>query len=194
VLAGFISSPEKWALFSDEWAAILAAQPNIDYFKMREAHYFKGQFEGWNRGSRDAKISDLGRVIEKYVMAGISLSITIDEYNEIFAPITHKAARSPYFLAVFNMVSMLARYQIDMKYIPQALFWRQREAHSGKAISHDEAALNLGLPTRELRRKRADHVANGKCCLSVRVLHVCCITSCPPRWSSSGRCCFGAEI
>jgi hypothetical protein len=46
---------------------------------------------------------------------------------------------------------MLARYQIDMKYIPQALFWRQREAHSGKAISHDKAALNLGLPSRELR-------------------------------------------
>jgi hypothetical protein len=115
VLAGFISSPEKWALFSDEWAAVLAARPGIDYFKMREAHSFKGQFEGWNPGSRDAKISDLSRIIEKYMMAGISLSITIEEYNDIFAPITHKAARSPYFLAVFNMISMLARYQIDMK-------------------------------------------------------------------------------
>jgi hypothetical protein len=42
--------------------------------------------------------------------------------------------------------------------MPQALFWRQREAHSGKAISHDEAeeiagetALNFGSPSRELR-------------------------------------------
>ena len=58
-------------------------------------------------------------------------------------------------MAIARGSQPLANWSI---YTPQALFWRQREAHSGKAIVHDDAeeiagemALNFGLPSTELR-------------------------------------------
>ena len=55
------------------------------------------------------------RIIEKNGSAAISISVNIEEYEEVFNVLNHHAARSPYFFALCNMVSMVARYQNMMK-------------------------------------------------------------------------------
>lgn len=50
-LAGFISTVERWAAFSNEWDSALGLHPTLDYFKMSEAAGFWEQFSssrGWN--------------------------------------------------------------------------------------------------------------------------------------------------
>jgi hypothetical protein len=43
VLAGWIASPEQWAEFSDEWKRVLHQSPRIEFFKMGQAWWRKGQ-------------------------------------------------------------------------------------------------------------------------------------------------------
>lgn len=49
-MAGFVSTAENWALFSDAWAAELRAGEPINYIKMREANSRDGEFYGWTTG------------------------------------------------------------------------------------------------------------------------------------------------
>jgi hypothetical protein len=137
VLAGFIASPATWAVFSDEWAAVLATEPHIDYFKMMEAHNFKKQFDGWESRQRDKKISDLYDVIQKHELIGIRLCINMDEYDSLFASIEHDAPHYfyVYVLAVSNIVSMLARYQKDIGLHEKVDFiFDHQPGQSGKII------------------------------------------------------------
>src|SRR4051812_26441335 len=48
VLAGYISTAERWASFSDEWRRALDMSPRIAYFKYWEAIKRRKQFYGWS--------------------------------------------------------------------------------------------------------------------------------------------------
>jgi hypothetical protein len=41
VLAGFITTNQRWAAFSDEWQLALDEPPRLKYFKMAEAEHFR---------------------------------------------------------------------------------------------------------------------------------------------------------
>jgi hypothetical protein len=43
-LAGFVTTHQQWANFSDEWQAALNESPKLAYFKMSEAEHFRGEF------------------------------------------------------------------------------------------------------------------------------------------------------
>src|ERR1700730_17739629 len=62
VLAGFITTNQQWAAFSDEWQLALDEPPRLKYFKMAEAEHFRGQFsktKGWINENRDARLLTL---------------------------------------------------------------------------------------------------------------------------------------
>jgi hypothetical protein len=49
VIAGFISTVEKWKAFSDAWQAKLDEYPGLRYFRMSDAMGLRAQFRrGWN--------------------------------------------------------------------------------------------------------------------------------------------------
>jgi len=62
-LAGFVSTSEVWAQFSDSWQAELDRKPVLPYFKMNEAFHpnayspkNKNPFEGWKESDIKARV------------------------------------------------------------------------------------------------------------------------------------------
>src|SRR6266481_2392257 len=117
VLAGFVSTTDRWAAFTDKWKAVLG-QPlpeersrRLSYFKTHEAMTFQEQFEGWNEVERDLCISRLVAVILEHATFRISVSIPMKHYN---AEVKGKIARgldTPYWLAFNWIIIEMLRYQ-----------------------------------------------------------------------------------
>jgi hypothetical protein len=80
VLAGLISHSDDWANFSDEWDALLKSPPRIDLFKMREAAGYSGQFLGFSKVDRDAKLRGLCQIINRHVSYSIHSVLDLDAY------------------------------------------------------------------------------------------------------------------
>jgi Protein of unknown function (DUF3800) len=112
VMAGFISTAEKWAAFSDEWRQRVEMKPRIAYFKMSEAMSFQGEFSGFSPESRDEKIVLMDSLIQEYAMGSISLVLDHREYRRVFGdPLMPKPLRSPYYFLAYEMMKELPAFQ-----------------------------------------------------------------------------------
>src|SRR5712692_3495007 len=70
VLAGFISTVDRWKAFSDEWKVKLDEYPGVQYFKMSEAVSLRGEFlRGWTSSLRDQRVLELCEIIKKHALA-----------------------------------------------------------------------------------------------------------------------------
>lgn len=112
-LAGFISTVERWAAFSNEWDSALALSPALDYFKMSEAFGLVGQFsssKGWNEANREDRLVTLARIINKYAMLRVSVSTRHDLFEKYVAslPATERnlATDEPFIMLAFHLVSV----------------------------------------------------------------------------------------
>jgi hypothetical protein len=56
VLAGYIGRAEKWAELVDQWTEELGHDPPLRRFKMKEAASLHGEFCGFSREQRDARL------------------------------------------------------------------------------------------------------------------------------------------
>lgn len=99
VLAGFVSSTERWVEFSAAWASALADAPSIEHFKMVEANRRKGPFERLTFAQRDQKLLTLAEVIRDHVEFGISIAIPHADYGRVFEKRMMKSYDTPYVLA-----------------------------------------------------------------------------------------------
>lgn len=110
VLAGWIAPVEAWAKFSDEWAAVLAMRPRIDYFKYSEAMNFSGEFNGICEASRNEKMAILYNLIEEYKLNGVSAIIDHSVFKRTLARSGHKLAKNPYFMIFYLMARNILEY------------------------------------------------------------------------------------
>jgi hypothetical protein len=86
VLAGYISSADRWDSFTAEWGQKLSAPPAIQYFKASEAEALNGQFDGFSEAERNEKIDSLIPTIQKYARQPISVRVMQKDYDEIVKP------------------------------------------------------------------------------------------------------------
>ncbi len=119
-LAGFISSVERWAAFSNEWDSALALHPSLDYFKMSEAAGFWEQFSssrGWNEAAREDRLVTFARIINKYAMLRVSVSTRHDLFEKyvVSLPATERnfATDEPYVMLVFHLVSVALQFAYE---------------------------------------------------------------------------------
>lgn len=120
ILAGFISTSNKWAQFSDEWAALCQEDPKTLNFKMRVAERLKGKNTYWGNGTdeelisrRDSKVHALALIIKKYAMCRISAGMDWKNYTE------HVKGKgkvppdydSPYFFLFWKLLEEVALHQ-----------------------------------------------------------------------------------
>jgi hypothetical protein len=112
-LAGFLSTVERWAAFSNEWDSALAIPPALDYFKMSEAAGFWGQFSrkrGWNEQKRDDRLVILARIINKYALLRVSTSIRYDLFEKYVLSLPaierNLATDEPYIMLAWNLMSV----------------------------------------------------------------------------------------
>jgi len=115
VLAGFVARAADWAKFSDEWRAALDQPPRLEYFKMKEAHSMRGQFDrrhGWNEAKRDDRLITFTRLIRKYAIARIHGSMWHADFNacvkSLPVPERKFATDHPYWLLFMRLVLTLS--------------------------------------------------------------------------------------
>lgn len=111
VLAGYVSSAEKWTAFSDAWDAECDRAPKIENFKMAHANAFRGDFDGWRREDRDARLGKLAEIIRQHTVLRIQTSMAWDDYNAILRGNLPGLSDSPYVWLFWRLISDLTDWQ-----------------------------------------------------------------------------------
>ncbi|MBS1982928.1 MAG: DUF3800 domain-containing protein [Bdellovibrionales bacterium] len=114
VLAGYVSTVQDWLAFEQDWVCALDTDPRIEYFKHAEAESLKGQFLGFTREARDAKIDALIKVIQNHVMLSIAARMRISDYNDVFRGWVPRDLDDPYYFLFTGIV--LAAAGIERMY------------------------------------------------------------------------------
>lgn len=115
VMAGYVASAEEWAKFSDEWDEVLAAEPPIPFLKTKwaMARRPRGHFSKLKREQVDQKLESLYAVIDKYVFFEVSYVILLEPLRRIFPKESFDEASSPYYHALFGLIDVVIRRQIE---------------------------------------------------------------------------------
>jgi hypothetical protein len=118
VLAGFVSTSEKWARFSDEWRALCLQDPQTPDFKMKIAERLKGSGTYWGQGTeaeltarRDTKVQALASLIKKYALCRISASLDWHNYRVIARGRVPENVDDPYFFLFWELLVAVAHHQ-----------------------------------------------------------------------------------
>jgi hypothetical protein len=109
VLAGYISTVEKWERLSDDWQLALDGPPKIDYFKIREALYCAKQFEGWDPKDAKARARKFRRLITRHVVGGFAVVIPTGLYNKCIRGRIPDEMDHPYFITFLSSVEFACK-------------------------------------------------------------------------------------
>src|SRR5271166_2331585 len=96
VLAGYVLPIERWKPFSDKWAAELITEPSVECFKMSDAEYGDGYFQGMEEPFRKLKINELAQVISDFEPKPISCHLDWQDYKTIVQGRISEKIDSPY--------------------------------------------------------------------------------------------------
>jgi len=113
VLAGYVSTPERWQSFSAEWQSVLAqAKPRpLKVFKMKQAMQLtnrKSPFYGWSAKERDDRLIEFVKVIKRNVLHGIVSVVPVEPYQRIMTgKFKLESLDRPYFLSFFGVMTAL---------------------------------------------------------------------------------------
>ena len=110
VLAGLVSSAERWASFAEEWQAILDdpcedGRRKLAYFKCFEAMGLQKQFDGWTEEERDSCLLRLVPIVERAVIRRLHISIPMKHFNAIVKNRISRDLDNPYLLAFWSVMS-----------------------------------------------------------------------------------------
>lgn len=108
-LAMYVQTAENWIKFSNDWDAVLMADPPIKYFKMKEAHRRRDEFLGFSEKARNRKVFALAGVINKHAPWGIHVSISIAEFEERLKHVSPFPSADPYYHVFFTAIFGLFR-------------------------------------------------------------------------------------
>lgn len=118
VLGGFVSEHVRWSAFSNDWQSALDVAPSLDYFKMREAMAFRGQFDrnrGWNEALRRQRLGLFSEIIVEHVQARISTSVQTLLFRQYIQALPSPGGRtsssdSPYSYLVTRAIIATIHY------------------------------------------------------------------------------------
>lgn len=124
VLAGFISTAEVWAQFSDAWQAELDRNPILPYFKMNEAFHpnaynlkNKNPFDGWKEEDIQKKVFKFLNIIKEFSLGRIHVWLDKREFDRLVIKAVPKSERdNPYVLCfqvlILKVISSQVKYKI----------------------------------------------------------------------------------
>lgn len=113
VLAGYISSVEKWESFSDDWSGVLkpATGKHLEVLKMADVYRNRlrgSRYYGWDDDERDERLKSFIKVINKHSMHGIVSVIPYEPYLRLMkGKFKTLALDRPYFLSFFGVMTQL---------------------------------------------------------------------------------------
>jgi hypothetical protein len=107
VVAGYLSTYEKWLAFNREWNLLLGAS-NLPYFHMKEFAQSKGPFENWkdDEKRRAVFLSTAVGIIKGHVLRSFACLVEFDVYAKVAERYPLKElAGCPYALAARSCVA-----------------------------------------------------------------------------------------
>jgi len=121
VLAGFLSSVEKWEVFSDDWDAVLNPDQGFRVGPLKMSEVFRNRIRGsryfgWQDDDRDERLKRLIKVINSHAMHGIISVIPYEPYNRLVkGKFNPPALDRPYFLSFFGVMTHLFKLNRHLK-------------------------------------------------------------------------------
>lgn len=103
VVAGYISTAEKWRSFSVAWSEALAQDPPITHSHAADMLGCRGPYMGLTKEQVRGKVAKLTPIIRAHVICGVAMAIHPVLYERVMSERVHKLYRHPYILC-FNMV------------------------------------------------------------------------------------------
>ena len=153
---------------SDEWSAILAASPSIDYFHAVEAQNRRNQFKGWKETERDRKVMGLAGVVERHPLFSFDCRMSVASFQRILLPVSPHDLRSPDFVLFHAVVTTAAR-QLHMNQVDLPIdFIFDEQGNIGA-----EAALWYGPMKAMLPKHLQPHSGTGQSFAATRRSFLC---------------------
>jgi hypothetical protein len=112
VLAGFISTAERWEEFSDAFEALCNEDPKITDFHMFEAYRPIGvrEYRFKDDNERDQRISRMVNLIKEKALYRVDSVLTWPDYEHIVKGKVPPELDSPYFLLYYNTILSFAEF------------------------------------------------------------------------------------
>ncbi len=97
-LAGWLSTPEAWAVFEEEWRSALDDY-GVPMFHMRKFAHGIDEFERWSEPQRRIRFGRLAEIITNHTLSSFAVAVATKEFAEEFTPEARKHVGGPYGLA-----------------------------------------------------------------------------------------------
>ncbi len=136
VVAGAISTVERWLNFGSEWTQALHDN-GLDYFRMSEFAHSSGQFkDGWKNDERRRQelLRRLVGIAAKYVQCWIGVALFRSDYDKADAIYQVHEFLQPYPLCNINCVELALEWARTQKldYLPIEFVFEAGDEHWGQ--------------------------------------------------------------
>jgi hypothetical protein len=147
VLAGYVSTVERWKVFSHVWDIALKSGPRpLACFKMVEANRLSGQFLHWTPLERDAKIHELARNIKGNAMFQVRTVLWKKEFAQIQAKYPDYPVE-PYTFLFHEIMGLVTRHLWrDLKIEDKIEFYFDEQGAFGNRASRSFKTAQEDLP------------------------------------------------
>jgi len=162
VLGGYIGRVQNWEGFADDWQALLAKSPRLEYLKAREANRLEGQFKGWSREQRDSKLLEFVAIIKKYRLRSIRHTVNHSGFHEQLGtilfqtpgrnPRRHPALRNPGYIAVSAITCAVLGELLKSKTLEKVYFIFDEAVVSRDELESGYRSMMLRVPKRATDR------------------------------------------
>jgi hypothetical protein len=114
VLAGFLSTAERWKQFSDELEDLCQQDPKTPDFRMVKATNFRAYWPA-TRQQLDKRIEDVAALVQRHAAYRVDAVVSREAYDDIVKGKVPKAIDNPYFLLFYVVILSTAAFMDRMK-------------------------------------------------------------------------------
>jgi len=104
VMAGYLSTVEEWAEFSNRWVAVLHRY-DLDCFHMADFNGGYQEFDGRHETERRELLNELTLLIRKYTQVGIVTSFNMADYESVMQENSAYKIVKPYMLCAMMCIN-----------------------------------------------------------------------------------------
>jgi hypothetical protein len=153
-VAGYLSTPERWELFEQEWNQALA-DFGIAYFHMADfangAPASKGKpgYDTWTPAQKEERFDRLAKIINSHILISVGYSFSVPRYRAIFSKGAKRAGGGAYGVAASCCFMEVAKF---IREGPNPEAWVRYVFESG-ASGAGEILKNFQLNVRTPQQK-----------------------------------------
>src|ERR1700704_1880586 len=94
-VAGYLSTPERWVLFEQEWSVALE-EYGIAFFHMTDFANGAPPYDTWTPELKVERFDRLAKIINQHILIGVGYSILVPRYRAIFSAKARRTAGGAY--------------------------------------------------------------------------------------------------